>query len=94
MDGRRAITALISSLFVPNDEIRVCHSTFTHAVSDHQDSLLNLLFTIFQIKLPTWKDAFLDGKRLTGQSARPCQSPSAQLRSQSIIERKRLSHLR
>jgi hypothetical protein len=33
---------------------------------DVQDALLNLLFSIFKIKLPTWKDAFLDGKRLTG----------------------------
>jgi len=54
MDGRRAITSLVSSLLVPNDEMR--------------DALLNLLFTIFKIKLPTWKDAFLDGKRLTGRS--------------------------
>jgi rapamycin-insensitive companion of mTOR len=53
MDGRRAITSLVSSLLVPNDEMR--------------DALLNLLFTIFKIKLPTWKDAFLDGKRLTGR---------------------------
>jgi len=53
MDGRRAITSLVSSLLVPNDEMR--------------DALLNLLFTIFKIKLPTWKDAFLDGKRLTGE---------------------------
>jgi hypothetical protein len=36
-------------------------------VADYQDALLNLLFTIFKIKLPTWKDAFLDGKRLTGE---------------------------
>jgi hypothetical protein len=34
--------------------------------TDIQDALLNLLFSIFKIKLPTWKDAFLDGKRLTG----------------------------
>jgi len=54
MDGRRAITSLVSSLLVPNDEMR--------------DALLNLLFTIFKIKLPTWKDAFLDGKRLTGET--------------------------
>jgi rapamycin-insensitive companion of mTOR len=53
MDGRRAITSLVSSLLVPNDEMR--------------DALLNLLFTIFKIKLPVWKDAFLDGKRLTGE---------------------------
>jgi rapamycin-insensitive companion of mTOR len=57
MDGRRAITSLVSSLLVPNDEMR--------------DALLNLLFTIFKIKLPTWKDAFLDGKRLTGRSLSP-----------------------
>jgi rapamycin-insensitive companion of mTOR len=37
--------------------------------ADGQDALLNLLFTIFKIKLPTWKDAFLDGKRLTGTSS-------------------------
>lgn len=27
-----------------------------------------LLFTIFKIKPPVWKDAFLEGKRLTGTS--------------------------
>lgn len=67
MDGRRAITSLISALLVPNDEMRVSGVfPLASACSDGQDALLNLLFTIFKIKLPTWKDAFLDGKRLTG----------------------------
>jgi rapamycin-insensitive companion of mTOR len=69
MDGRRAITSLISALLVPNDEMRVSDLfNPSAAASDSQDALLNLLFTIFKIKLPTWKDAFLDGKRLTGMS--------------------------
>lgn len=69
MDGRRAITSLISALLVPNDEMRVSAVVgFVDLSTDEQDALLNLLFTIFKIKLPTWKDAFLDGKRLTGMS--------------------------
>ena len=69
MDGRRAITSLISALLVPNDEMRVSAVLgFVDPSTDEQDALLNLLFTIFKIKLPTWKDAFLDGKRLTGMS--------------------------
>lgn len=73
MDGRRAISSLISSLLVPNDDIRVCDTSEACHIRDsrqltlNQDALLNLLFTIFKIKLPAWKDAFLDGKRLTGR---------------------------
>ncbi|WVO18166.1 hypothetical protein L204_105869 [Cryptococcus depauperatus] len=51
MDDARAIKSLISSLHVPNAEMR--------------DALLNLFFQVFRIRLPTYMDAFLDGKRLT-----------------------------
>ncbi|WVF67846.1 hypothetical protein IAT40_002607 [Kwoniella sp. CBS 6097] len=51
MDDCRAIKSLISSLHVPNTDMR--------------DALMNLFFVALRIKSPTWKDAFLDGKRLT-----------------------------
>ncbi|WVQ95387.1 hypothetical protein IAU59_002484 [Kwoniella sp. CBS 9459] len=51
MDDCRAIKSLISSLHVPNTDMR--------------DALMNLFFAALRIKSPTWKDAFLDGKRLT-----------------------------
>ncbi|OCF45562.1 sterility protein Ste20 [Kwoniella heveanensis CBS 569] len=51
MDNCRAIKSLISSLHVPNADMR--------------DALMDLFFAALRIKSPTWKDAFLDGKRLT-----------------------------
>ncbi|EIW69328.1 hypothetical protein TREMEDRAFT_30887 [Tremella mesenterica DSM 1558] len=51
MDGCRAIKSLISSLHVPS--------------SDVKDAFLNLLYQVLRIKSPNWKDAFLEGKRLT-----------------------------
>ncbi|ODO05811.1 hypothetical protein I350_04872 [Cryptococcus amylolentus CBS 6273] len=50
-DDRRAIKSLISSLHVPNAEMR--------------DALINLFFQALRIKMPKHMDAFLDGKRLT-----------------------------
>jgi hypothetical protein len=52
--------------------------------TDVQDALLNLLFSIFKIKLPTWKDAFLDGKRLTGVFL-SCGRPSIRLRTDILV---------
>ncbi|WVR08773.1 hypothetical protein IAU60_005831 [Kwoniella sp. DSM 27419] len=51
MDNCRAFKSLISSLHVPNADMR--------------DALLNLFFAGLRIKSPTWTNAFLDGKRLT-----------------------------
>ncbi|WWC92493.1 uncharacterized protein L201_007452 [Kwoniella dendrophila CBS 6074] len=51
MDDYRAIKSLISSLHVPNTDMR--------------NALMDLLFVSLQIKSPTWTNAFLDGKRLT-----------------------------
>ncbi|WVQ77136.1 hypothetical protein IAR50_006819 [Cryptococcus sp. DSM 104548] len=50
-DNRRAIKSLISSLHVPNADMR--------------DALLNLFFQALRIKMPKHMNAFLDGKRLT-----------------------------
>jgi hypothetical protein len=51
MDDCRAIKSLISSLHVPMAEMR--------------NALLDLFFSAFRIKAPTWTSAFLDGRRLT-----------------------------
>ncbi|WWC72760.1 uncharacterized protein I206_106724 [Kwoniella pini CBS 10737] len=51
MDDFRAVKSLISSLHVPNADMR--------------NALLDLLFVSLRIKSPTWTNAFLDGKRLT-----------------------------
>nr|KIR45878.1 sterility protein Ste20 [Cryptococcus bacillisporus CA1280] len=51
MDDCRAIKSLISSLHVPNADMR--------------DALLNLFFQALRIKMPKYMNAFLDGKRLT-----------------------------
>ncbi|KAK4687008.1 rapamycin-insensitive companion of mTOR, partial [Tremellales sp. Uapishka_1] len=51
MDEMRAIKSLIGSLHVPITEMR--------------DAILDLLFAAFKIKMPTWLNAFLDGRRLT-----------------------------
>lgn len=51
MDHCRAIKSLISSLFVPLPEMR--------------NALLDLFFSAFRIKAPSWTSAFLDGRRLT-----------------------------
>ncbi|WVW80639.1 hypothetical protein I302_102625 [Kwoniella bestiolae CBS 10118] len=51
MDDYRAIKSLISSLHVPNTDMR--------------NALMDLLFVSLRIKSPTWTNAFLDGKRLT-----------------------------
>ncbi|WRT70894.1 uncharacterized protein IL334_007893 [Kwoniella shivajii] len=51
MDNYRAIKSLISSLHVPNTDMR--------------NALMDLLFVSLRIKSPTWTNAFLDGKRLT-----------------------------
>ncbi|WVQ86186.1 hypothetical protein IAT38_008354 [Cryptococcus sp. DSM 104549] len=51
MDDGRAIKSLISSLHVPNTDMR--------------DALLNLFFEVLRIKMPSFMNAFLDGKRLT-----------------------------
>ncbi|BEJ06093.1 hypothetical protein CcaverHIS641_0306150 [Cutaneotrichosporon cavernicola] len=51
MDHCRAIKSLISSLFVPIPEMR--------------NALLDLFFSAFRIKAPSWTSAFLDGRRLT-----------------------------
>lgn len=96
MDGRRAITALISSLLVPHDDTRVCTACLLSEVElNKQDALLMLLFTIFKIKPPAWKDAFLEGKRLTGKSFATNLMAGAQVTDwaslQFTIERKKLS---
>ncbi|TXT05984.1 hypothetical protein VHUM_03745 [Vanrija humicola] len=51
MDNYRAVKSLISSLHVPMPEMR--------------NALLDLFFSAFRIKAPTWTSAFLDGRRLT-----------------------------
>jgi len=51
MDDCRAIKSLISSLHVPMAEMR--------------NALLDLFFSAFRIKAPSWTSAFLDGRRLT-----------------------------
>ncbi|WOO81922.1 Target of rapamycin complex 2 subunit ste20 [Vanrija pseudolonga] len=51
MDNYRAVKSLISSLHVPMSEMR--------------NALLDLFFSAFRIKAPSWTSAFLDGRRLT-----------------------------
>ena len=71
MDDCRAIKSLIGSLHVPNADMRVRNMTAVVFGGNvlmfcKQDALLNLFFAVLRIKTPTWADAFLDGKRLTG----------------------------
>ncbi|WWC98367.1 hypothetical protein V866_005258 [Kwoniella sp. B9012] len=71
MDDYRAVKSLISSLHVPNADMR--------------NALMDLLFVSLRIKSPTWTNAFLDGKRLTVYT-RTQEAATQQLVDDSIEE--------
>ncbi|OWZ28826.1 sterility protein Ste20 [Cryptococcus neoformans c8] len=77
MDDCRAIKSLISSLHVPNADMR--------------NALLNLFFQALRIKMPKYMNAFLDGKRLTVYNR--TQEATAQQLQESSNEEEELQSL-
>lgn len=77
MDDCRAIKSLINSLYVPAVEMKVSCILHWHGylcrscaiTNPIQEALLDLMFSVLRIKLPSFADAFLQGKRLTGASS-------------------------
>jgi hypothetical protein len=70
MDDCRAIKSLINSLYVPVTELRVRGEYWGKNEDEEliaQESLTDLIFSVLRIKLPTFTEAFLEGKRLTGE---------------------------
>lgn len=70
MDDCRAIKSLINSLYVPVTELRVRLVYWWKNKDEEliaQESLTDLIFSVLRIKLPTFTEAFLEGKRLTGE---------------------------
>jgi hypothetical protein len=59
MSDNRAIRSLISTLFAPASESDKAKGT--------QDAILDLIISSLHIKTPAFTNAFLEGKRLTGE---------------------------